>query len=85
MKLPNILAGMWDLISKKLLNESCHFGDTEKFNWEPVLLENRRCLCVSITVCDNPGKYALDTLQFVHVDAGQTSEDSSQSDCSPSY
>ena len=27
----------------------------------------RRCLCVSITVSDNPRKCGIDTLQFAHV------------------
>ena len=30
---------------------------------------------VSITVCDNPSKYVLNTLQFAHVETTQTSEE----------
>ena len=37
--------------------------------------ENRRCLCVFGTVCDNPSKFVLNTLLFVHVETGQTPEE----------
>ena len=40
------------------------------------LFENRRCLCVFDTVCDNPSKCVLNTLQFAHVETGQTPEES---------
>ena len=44
-----------------------------KFNWEPMeLFENRRCLCVFVTVCDTPSKCVLNTLQ---VENGQTPEE----------
>ena len=36
--------------------------------------ENRRCLCVFVTVCDNPSKCVLNTLWFAHVETGQTPE-----------
>ena len=61
---------------KKLVNSSGGFEDAAKFNWEPLeSFENRRCLCIFVTVCDNPGKGVLNTLQFAHVEAGQTSVD----------
>ena len=42
---------------KKFKNESGHFEDAAKFNWNSMeCCENRRCLCVSIAVCDNPSK-----------------------------
>ena len=34
--------------------------------------ENRRCPCVFVTVCDNPSKCVLNTLEFAHVETGQT-------------
>ena len=37
--------------------------------------ENRRCLCVFVTVCDNPGKRVLNTLLFAHVESGHTPEE----------
>ena len=37
--------------------------------------ENRRCLCVFVTACGNPSKCVLNTLQFVHVQTGQTPEE----------
>ena len=37
--------------------------------------ENGRCLCVFVTVCDNPGKCILLTLQFAHVETGKTPEE----------
>ena len=37
--------------------------------------ENRRCLCVFVTVCDNPSKCASNTLQFAQVETGQTPEE----------
>ena len=36
---------------------------------------NRRFSCVFVTVCDNPSKCVLNTLQFVHVETGQTPEE----------
>ena len=39
------------------------------------LFENRRCLCVFVTVCDNPSKCVLNTLQFAYVETGQTPEE----------
>ena len=39
------------------------------------LFENRRCLCVFVTVCDNPSKCTFNTLQFVQVETGQTPEE----------
>ena len=38
-------------------------------------LENRRCLCVFVTVCDNPSKCVLKTLQFAYVETGRTPEE----------
>ena len=58
---------------KKLINQSGHFEDAVKFNWQPMeLLENGRCLFGSIT--DNPSKCVLDILQFAHVETGEISE-----------
>ena len=37
-------------------------------------LENRRCLCVFVTVCDNPCMCVLNTLQFAYVETGQSPE-----------
>ena len=63
----------WMTIVKKLLNESGHFEETVKFNWEPMeLFVNRRCLCVFVPVCDNPIKCVLNTMWLVHVETGQT-------------
>ena len=39
------------------------------------LLENRRCPCVFVTVCDNPRKCILNTLQLAHVETGQTAKE----------
>ena len=39
------------------------------------LFENRICLCVFVTVCDNPSKCVLNTLQFAHLETGQTPEE----------
>ena len=36
--------------------------------------QNRRCPCVFVTVCDNPSKRVLNTLQFAHVETGQIPE-----------
>ena len=36
--------------------------------------ENRRCLCVFVTVCDNPSKCVLKKMLFAHVETGQTPE-----------
>ena len=50
-------------IVKKLVNWSGSFEDTAKFNCEPMeSFENGRCLCVFVTVCDNPSKCVLNTL-----------------------
>ena len=38
------------------------------------LLENRRCLCVFVIVCDNPNKCVANTLQFGHAETGETPE-----------
>ena len=44
------------------------------FNWEPMgSFENRRC--VFVTVCDNPSKCVLKTLQFAYVETGHTPEE----------
>ena len=52
------------------------FEDAGKFNWEPMeSLENRRCRCVFITVCDNSSKYVLHKLWFVHIETGHTPEE----------
>ena len=54
---------------QKPVNQSGGFEDTAKFNWEPMVsLENRRCPYVFVTVCDNPSKCLLNTLQFMHVE-----------------
>ena len=37
--------------------------------------ENRRYSCVFVTVYDNPSKCVLNTLQFAHVEKGQTPEE----------
>ena len=37
--------------------------------------ENRRCQCVFVTVCDNPSKCDLNTLQFAPVGTIQTPEE----------
>ena len=37
--------------------------------------ENRGCLCVFITVCDDPNKCVLNILQFSYVETGQTPEE----------
>ena len=37
--------------------------------------ENTRCLCLFVTVCDNPSKCVLNTLQFADVETGQTPEE----------
>ena len=37
--------------------------------------ENWRCPCVFATVCDNPSKCVLNTLEFAHVETGQTPEE----------
>ena len=53
---------------KKLVNKSGGFEDAVKFNWEPMeSFENRKCPCVFVTVCVNPSKCVLTSLQFVHV------------------
>ena len=39
------------------------------------LFENRRCLCVFVTLCDNPSKCVLNKLQFAHVETRQTPEE----------
>ena len=69
------IAGMTS--EKKLINQSGCFDDEAVFNWQLMkYFENRRCLCVSITVCvTNPKKYILNTLEFAHVKTGQTSEE----------
>ena len=47
------------------------FEETLTFNWElKESFGNRRCLCVFVTVCDNPSKCVLNTLQFVHAETG---------------
>ena len=38
-------------------------------------LENWRYLSVFLTVCDNPSKGILNTLQFAHVETGHTPEE----------
>ena len=61
---------------KKLINQSRCFEEAEVFNWQTMeSVENRKCLCVSITVYDNPSKCILDTLVFAHVTTRQTSEE----------
>ena len=76
-------------VKKPRVNKSGSFEDTAKFNWEPMeSFENRRCLCVFVTVCDNPGKCVLNTLLFAHVESGQTPEErerSNQGDYSPRH
>ena len=58
---------------KKLVNLSGSFEDTAKFSYEPMeSFENSRYPCVFVTVCDNPSTCILNTLQFVHVETGQT-------------
>ena len=37
--------------------------------------ENRRCLCVFVTVCDNPSKCVFNIQQFAYVENGQTPEE----------
>ena len=37
--------------------------------------ENSRGLCVFVTVCDNPSKCVLNTLQFTHVETGKIPEE----------
>ena len=60
----------------KLVNKSGSLEDTAKFNLVPLeSFENRRCLCVFVSLCDNPGKCVLNKLQFVHVETGQTPEE----------
>ena len=64
-------------IVKKLVNQSGCFENAKKIDWKPMeSFRNRRCF-VSISVCDNPSKSILDTLQFVHVKTGQSSEERS--------
>ena len=59
----------------KPVNKSGSFENAEKFNWEPMeSFENRRCLCLFVTVCDNSSKCVLNTLQFAHVMTGQKRE-----------
>ena len=61
---------------KNLVNKGGHFEDAAKFSWEPMeSFENRRCPCVFLTVCDNPSKCVLNTLQFTHVKTGQAPEE----------
>ena len=65
------------------------FENTMKFDWKPVgLFENRRCPCLSVTVCDNPSKCVLNTLQLATVEYGQTPEERvavNQGSYSPRY
>ena len=39
------------------------------------MLENRRCPNIFVSVCDNPSKCVLNTLQFAHVDTGKTPQE----------
>ena len=56
---------------KKYTNQGGHFKDAAKFIGDPMeSSENRRYKGVSITVCDNPSRCFLDTLEFVHVETG---------------
>ena len=61
---------------KKFVNKSGSFEDIAKFNWKPIeLFENRICPCVFVTVCGNPRKCVLNTLQFAHVENGKIPEE----------
>ena len=51
------------------------FEDTAKFNLEPMESFEKIYQCVFVTVCDNPSKCLLNTLQFVHVETGQIPEE----------
>ena len=57
---------------KKLVIQSGGLENAAKLNWEPMESFENRCLCVFVTVCDNPSKCVLNTLQFVHAETGQT-------------
>ena len=62
------------------------FEDAAKFNWEQMQsFKNRRCLCLFITVCDNPSKCVLTTLQFAHVQTRPTEEELQYGDYSPRH
>ena len=63
----------WIATVKKIINQSGSFENTEKWQRQPMkLFKNRRC--PSIAVCYNPTKCVLNTMQFVHVENGQTPE-----------
>ena len=50
----------WDEHCKETSKLSGSFENTAKFDWQPMeLLENGRCLCVAITICDNASKCVL--------------------------
>ena len=66
----------WNDHCEETCNQSGSFEDTAKFNWDPVeSFENRRCQCIFVTVCDNPGKCVFNTLQFMHVQTSKTPEE----------
>ena len=68
------IAGMTTI--EKLLNQCCHFEGAAVFIRQPIeSVENRNYPCISIGVCDNPSKCIFNTLEFVQVKAGQTSEE----------
>ena len=46
------------------------------------LFENRGCLCVFVTVCDNPRKCVLNKLQFAHIETGCSNQGVSHQDSS---
>ena len=52
------------------------FKPPGKFKWLPIeSFKNRRCPCIFVTVCNNPSECVLNTLQFAHVETGQTPEE----------
>ena len=64
----------WVTSVKKLVNQSAS-ENKPKFNLKPMeFFENRSRPRISIVIRSNPAKCVLNTLQFSHVETGQTSE-----------
>ena len=53
---------------KKFINHSGHFEDRMIFKWQSMeSSENRIFPCICITVCDNPRKCILNTVELTHI------------------